>query len=58
MVSGGMAIAWFSHVFIVAERLARAMRYASARRATCPGAKLSRACSRMLACGLCAIGVP
>ena len=52
----GMALAWFSQVIIAAERLTRAMRYALARRATCPGAKLSRACSRMLACGLCAIG--
>ena len=44
---GGMALAWFSQVIIAAERLTRAMRYALARRATCPGAKLSRACSRM-----------
>ena len=61
--AGGMALAWFSQVIIAAERLTRAMRYALARRATCPGAKLSRACSGMLACGLCAIycreaGVP
>ena len=60
---GGMALAWFSQVIIAAEQLTRAMRYALARRATCPGAKLSRACSGMLACGLCAIycreaGVP
>ena len=59
----GMALAWFSQVIIAAEQLTRAMRYALARRATCPGAKLSRACSGMLACGLCAIycreaGVP
>ena len=47
MVRERMTLAWFSQVIIAAERLARAMRYAWARRATCPGAKLSRAGSRM-----------
>ena len=53
---GAMTSAWFSQVLIAAERLTRAMRYASARRATCEEPGCSRACSGMLACGLCAIG--
>ena len=55
----GMSDAWFSQVFLAAERLARAMRYALARASHMrvrPGSAV--ACSGMPACGPCAIMCP
>jgi len=58
-----VSFAWFSQAFIAAERRCEGYEICVGTASHTAGARLSRVCSRMLACGLCAIdcreaGVP